>query len=145
MGLKEIMEGVKEEIKREFNIERVVFGMVYDRCVWTERRKSELSLWDRIREDYWIEGLEEVKLEHLYRSLDVIEGKWEEIEKKLWEKRRDLLGLRLDLVFFDLTSIYFTGKEGGIKRRGYSRDSSPEASQIVVGILNASGRIPGKL
>ena len=49
---------------------------------------------------------------------------------------------KLDLVFFDTTSIYFEGQGGDyFGRRGFSKDHRPDLHQMVVGaVLDDNGR-----
>ena len=56
-------------------------------------------------------------------------------EEALFARGRDLFS-ELDLVFFDTTSLYFTG-EGGttIGRFGHSKDRRPDCRQMVLGLV----------
>ena len=57
------------------------------------------------------------------------------IEEALFARRRDLF-TRLDLVFFDTTSIYFEGAGGeSIGQNGHSKDHRPDLKQMVVGMV----------
>ena len=45
-----------------------------------------------------------------------------------------------NLIFYDLTSVYFEGDQAEMAVKGYSRDHRPDADQIVVGlVLNEAG------
>lgn len=57
------------------------------------------------------------------------------IEEEIYGRRHDLF-TRLDLVFFDTTSIYFEG-EGGTElgKHGHSKDHRPDLNQVVVGMV----------
>ncbi len=57
------------------------------------------------------------------------------MEEWLFEERRDLFS-RLDVVFFDTTSIYFEG-EGGetLGEYGNSKDHRPDRKQMIVGVV----------
>jgi transposase len=48
-----------------------------------------------------------------------------------------LFGAKCDLLLYDLTSTYFEGQaeEIPIDRRGYSRDSRPDALQLVLAMV----------
>jgi transposase len=63
------------------------------------------------------------------------------IEEMLFFRNRDLFS-KLDLVFFDTTSIYFEGRGGEhFGRRGFSKDHRPDLHQMVVGaVLDDNGR-----
>ncbi|MEO0157495.1 MAG: IS1634 family transposase, partial [candidate division WOR-3 bacterium] len=105
---------------------------------------SKLSLSEKLMEEYLIEGSESLELHHLYRALDVLYENKEEIEEKLFHKRRDLFSSQPELVFFDTTSSYFEGSGEGscLKRYGHSRDKRPERKQMVIGVLITREGIP---
>ena len=63
------------------------------------------------------------------------------LEEQLFARRRTLFS-RDALVFFDTTSVFFTG-EGGeqLGARGFSKDHRPECKQLVLGmVLDRDGR-----
>jgi len=113
---------------------------------------------ERWREDYVLEGCEELDLHHLYRAMAWLgeelgeaeqDGRTpfaprcvkDQVEEDLFFRRRDLLST-LDLVFFDTTSIYFEGAGGeSLGQHGHSKDHRPDRVQMVVGaVLDAEGR-----
>jgi len=58
----------------------------------------------------------------------------------LYLRVRDMFHLRVDVVFYDLTSTYFEG--AGARRlgkRGYSRDGHPQDKQILIGLILCHG------
>ncbi len=80
------------------------------------------------------------QLQRWYRTLDrLLEAKGA-IEQDLYLQLRDLFGLQVELVFFDLTSTYFEG-QGPVElaRHGHSRDGRPRDRQVLVGVVMASG------
>jgi len=75
-----------------------------------------------------------------YRTLDVLLGAKSAIETELYARLRDLFGLQVDVVFFDLTSTYFEGTgPQTVARHGHSRDGRPRNRQVLVGVVMASG------
>lgn len=79
-------------------------------------------------------------LQPFYRTLDQLIEHKETIEKALYLELRDLFDLKVDMVFYDLTSTYFEG-EGPetISRYGYSRDKRRQNRQILVGMVMVKG------
>ena len=63
------------------------------------------------------------------------------IEEELFARRRDLFS-ELSVVFFDTTSLSFTGAGGkSLGKRGYSKDHRPDLMQMIVGVvIDAAGR-----
>ena len=52
-------------------------------------------------------GLPEVKLQHLYRSLDLLAESKEVLEEELFFKNRHLFNMQVDAVFYDVTTFSF--------------------------------------
>ena len=76
-------------------------------------------------------GLETVSEDELYRAMDWLLERQEQIEKQL-AKRHLEQGC---LVLYDLTSTYFEGRHCPIAHYGHSRDERPGNLQIVFGLL----------
>src|SRR5208283_5164641 len=56
---------------------------------------------------------------------------------------RDLFSLKVDLVFYDITSTYFEGAgPAGLAFKGHSRDEKPHNVQVVVGVVMVAGYWP---
>ena len=51
------------------------------------------------------------------------------------ERYKELCGIRLDALFYDLTPTYFEGDNCLIARLGYSRDGKRDKKQVVVGLV----------
>ena len=141
LGLEGILRRIDSYGGNEFSAERAIFSMVYDRLV---DPGSKLSLSEKLSEEYLIEGSDELELQHLYRSLDVLYENKERIEETLFSKRRDIFSSQPEIVFFDTTSSYFEGSGEGssLKRYGYSRDKRPDRKQMVIGVLITREGIP---
>jgi transposase len=80
------------------------------------------------------------QLQHWYRTLDQLLARKEQIEKALFVRLRDLFSLKVDMVFYDLTSTYFEGKgPPEIAAHGHSRDGKPRNPQVLVGLVLIDG------
>ena len=139
VGLEDILEEYLASHNHSFPVKEAVFAMILNRIL---SPSSKLRVWEWLDEVY-DPNLEGIDLQHLYRALDFVAEHKEEIEKSLFQKVRNLFNLKLDVVFFDTTSIYFEG-EGpeNLATRGFSRDHRPDANQIVIGVLMSSEGIP---
>ena len=151
-GIKRVLEELLAERNFEFDVERAIFLTVLHRLMVSGSDRY-CSKW---RRDYIINGVDELKLHHLYRAMAFLGDQLKDqkdalpfsprcmkdlLEEKLFFYRRDLFS-QLNIVFFDTTSIYFEGA-GGVKlgQRGYSKDHRPDLNQMVVGaILDEKGR-----
>jgi len=139
LGLEDILETHLSQHNMSFPVKEAIFAMVLARIL---SPSSKLRVYEWLDEVYdpLLEGLQ---LHHLYRSLDFLDEHKEEIETSLFQRIRNLFNLKLDVVFYDTTSIYFEG-EGpeGIARKGFSRDHRPDTNQVIVGILMTGEGIP---
>jgi len=138
--------------KFEFDVERAIFLTVLHRLMVSGSDR----FCDKWRRDYLIAGTEQLDLHHLYRAMAFLGEELPDqkqangfgpqrnkdlIEEMLFFDNRDLFS-KLDLVFFDTTSIYFEGQGGQhFGHRGFSKDHRPDLRQMVVGaLLDGNGR-----
>jgi transposase len=154
MGLKQILTQLLGQRKFNFSVERAIFLTVLHR-LFAPGSDREADKW---KEDFRIEGVEELRLHHLYRAMAWLGEELPEeeqeganpfaprctkdvIEERLFEQHRDLFS-SLELVFFDTTSMYFEGEGGeSLGQRGNSKDHRPDLKQMVVGaVLDGDGR-----
>ena len=86
-------------------------------------------------------GIQATKLnaENLCTALDYFypdgKDKAVEIEKEIVGKLKELFGIKMDCLFYDITSTYFEGTKCIIARLGYSRDSKPDELQVNIGLV----------
>ena len=79
------------------------------------------------------------QLQAWYRTLDHLHLNQSRIEVGLYQRLRDLFNFQPELVFYDLTSTYFTGHGPALAKHGYSRDGRPRNVQVVVGVVMVAG------
>jgi len=152
-GLEGIITKMLRGRKFSFSVERAIFLTVLHQLFGTGSDREA----DKWKEDFRLEGVEELQLHHLYRAMawlgeELAEEQQREagpfaprctkdvIEEKLCAQNRDLFS-SLELVFFDTTSLYFEGEGGeSLGRRGNSKDHRPDLKQMVVGaVLDGEG------
>jgi transposase len=83
-------------------------------------------------------GIEPTCLQHLYRSLDKLADYNKVIQKQIYQTGRDLFNQRLDVVFYDVTTLYFDSeveKEGELRQKGFSKDGKIGKTQILFCML----------
>jgi transposase len=100
---------------------------------WREESERLASKRPRVR-------VKDRQLRQWYGTLDrLVRGK-EQIEKELFLSLRNLFSLKVDLVFYDLTSTYFEGHgPWGLADHGHSRDEKPRNRQVLVGLVMIDG------
>jgi transposase len=79
-------------------------------------------------------------LQYWYRTLDHLILNQAQIELALYGRLRDLFDFEPDLVFYDITSVYFEGHgPATLAKHGYSRDGKPRNVQVIVGVVMVAG------
>ena len=151
--------GCREVVRRRlatrhhhFDVERALFMTVLHRLMVSGSDRSALQ-W---RRDQAIDGTDALELQHLYRAMGWLGEALGEpepgapsprrtkdlIEEALFARRRDLF-TDLDLVFFDTTSLFFTGDGGEtLGQYGKSKDRRSDCKQMVLGMVIDGDAIP---
>lgn len=98
----------------------------------------------RRQEDYI--GLGPIELHHCYRSLDFLHDIDGALQEHLYHHRRHLFNTTLDVVFYDVSTLYFDAHypqdEQELRQKGYSKDGKAHKLQIVLGLLVDKNRNP---
>jgi transposase len=89
-------------------------------------------------------GIEELDLQTLYRSLEVLNENFSLVEKYLYSTAVQKFDQDDKELYYDLTSSYFEGCKCIIARYGYSRDRRKDRKQIVIGLVITSDGFPIK-
>lgn len=128
-GLPEILKGLAQGRKFEFDVERAAFALALQRLC-APGSDLQGSGWVQMVE---APGVETLALQHFYRTTAFLAQVRQDLERKLFRRDRDLFNQALDLVFIDTTSLYcYRDAETELRRRGYSRDRRPELPQLVL-------------
>lgn len=147
-GCHDVISALPRRRGCRFAVERAVFLAVLHRLM---RGGSDLAA-ERWRQEYRIDGCEDLDLHHLYRAMawlgEELPADQQDsatpfaprctknlVEEQLFAHRRDLFS-RLDLAFMDTTSLYFEGLGGqSIGQYGYSKDHRPDLRQMILAVL----------
>jgi hypothetical protein len=128
--------------------ERAAFALVANRAL---APASKLGMWSRWLERVHLESLPAggLRLEQLYRAMDLLAEHKERIERALFFEVADLMSADVDLIFYDTTSVYVEREdeeegEGALLKRGHSKDSRPDLPQVVVGLAVTREGLPVK-
>ena len=140
--------------------ERVLFALTANRAL---APSSKLAAARWASEDVLITGLPATTDDACYRAMDWLLEISGALEKEVFERASDLLGLDVDLLFFDTTSTYFQtdradepvardgngvpaadggGREAGFRTWGKSKDHRDDLPQVVIGMAVTRDGIP---
>ena len=148
-GCRDVIRGLLAGRRHRFDVERAVFMTVLHRLTVSGSDRSAM----RWRRDQAIEGVDGLDLQHMYRAMgwlgelldpsDPARRRTKDlVEEALFARRRDLFS-GLDLVFFDTTSLYFTGLGGEtLGRHGKSKDGRGDCRQMVLGMVIDADGVP---
>lgn len=144
LGISEVISEIANKHKKlSYDLKKVLFTLITSRFV---KPVSKLALYDR-----WIEKFYPVMvdhtlaLQHIYRSLDILAGHKEQIEQSLYEYKKDLFSINVDIVLYDLTTLRFESTRedlGELRKFGYSKEMRTDCTQIVFGLLTDTDGIP---
>jgi len=168
LGIRELLpklarDNVSAHVKASEKIvpvERACFAMVANRACAPSAKLYCYEQW--IREDVHIQGVEDLALHHLYRSMDFFEKHKDELEKAIYFRLSDLLNVDVELIFYDTTTLHFeideedadgvtiTGSQNsGAKeyealrqRSKSSKNKRSDVPQIVVGLAMTRDGLP---
>ena len=146
-GCRTVVQDLLAGRRFEFAVERAVFLTVLHRLVVSGSDRA-CEHW---REDYRIDGVDDLGLHHLYRAMAWLGEELPQseqavhtlaprcikdlVEEQLFARRRDLFS-ELSVVFMDTTTLYFEGRGGDtLGQKGHSKDYRPHLNQMVVGII----------
>ena len=136
--LDEILDKLVEDKEIEYDFKSVVFSMVIDRLL---KPKSKLALVEN-KEDYFYIN-DELQLNHIYRSLDILSENKLNIEEALFNRNKTLFNISTDIVFYDVTTFYYESKnENDLKKFGYSKDGKFGDVQVVMGLMIDKNGLP---
>jgi hypothetical protein len=135
--------GIGEALRRRLTAaelsaphEAALFAMAANRL---DEPGSKLACAERwLPDTAWLPDAHGLKVDQLYRALDVLAVQAEGIEQEVFLRTADLFKLDVDLIFYDTTTAWFTideaDEEGGLRRRGHAKDGPDGAPQVVIAL-----------
>ena len=82
-------------------------------------------------------------LDRIYRLMDKIHPKISDIKSNTFEQTKKLMPNKVDIVFFDVTTLYFESVEtDDLRAFGYSKDCRFNTTQVVLALATNSDGLP---
>ncbi len=132
-GLDTLLNRISRKHKLSYNLVAVVLLMLMERL--NEPASKRRNYFNQT-EYLGLQG--EIKLEQLYRSLDLLDKYSDIIQNQIFKKGRDLSNLDLDVVFYDVTTLYFESQREdpeSIRQKGFGKDGKIGDTQIIFSLL----------
>jgi hypothetical protein len=165
LGIGPAMRELLKGRRLDASAERVLFALTANRAL---APSSKLAAARWASEDVLVTGLPETTDDACYRAMDWLLQIREALEQRVFDRAAEVLGLEVDLLFFDTTSTYFVteeadvpvardqqgnpvpggagdagnGREAGFRTWGKSKDHRDDLPQIVIGMAVTRDGIP---
>lgn len=139
LGFDNILNDVKSKYEISFDFNMAVKLLIFNRLT---DPKSKLAIHEW-KQQLYSNDFQNVDLQHLYRSLDILAENKKILQKHLFEKTISLFKPEIKLAFYDLTTIYFESQEPDqLRKFGYSKDNKTDCTQVVIGLILNQDNIP---
>jgi len=164
LGIGPALRGLLAGRRLDPAAERVLFALTANRAL---APSSKLAAARWASEDVLIAGLPETSDDACYRAMDWLLQIREPLERQVFDRASEVLGLEVDLLFFDTTSTYFQveeadapvardrqgsavrdgaqaegTREAGFRTWGRSKDHRDDLPQVVIGMAVTRTGIP---
>ena len=153
LQIDKVIESIAHRAGLKVPLERALFSMVANRALAPCSKLYCFEQW--LREDVYLPHAEGLELQHLYRSMDVLEHHKAEVEKAVYFATADLMNVDVDLVFYDTTSLHFEVDQEDeavlnkfeqhydpLRKRGNSKNGREDAPQVVIGLAVTRDGLP---
>ena len=85
----------------------------------------------------------EIGLDRIYRMMDSLLEHEEEFQRAIFQNTQSLCFEKIQMTFFDVTTLYFEStEEDEIRRFGYSKDQQFHSVQVVVALATTQDGLP---
>jgi hypothetical protein len=131
-GLPRIFSRISNKHKLQFDFQNAALLMILERLQDPCSKRSTY-----FNQSEYL-GIKPVGLQHLYRTLDKLADYNQLIQKQIFQTGRDLFNQRLDVVFYDVTTLYFDSDvevEEKLRQKGFSKDGKVGKTQILFCML----------
>jgi transposase len=127
VGFNSLLDGNDKKILKEVVVARI------------EEPASKRKTRDRLEKDCNFN----VSLDAIYRMMDKLELKTDDVLQLCFSATRSLFNDKIDLVFFDVTTLYFESIiDDELRNFGYSKDQKFHQTQVVLAMAVTNEGVP---
>ncbi|MBU1895471.1 IS1634 family transposase [Patescibacteria group bacterium] len=139
LGISKIINRhLRKKCKASFDVAAYALLMTIHRLI-NPGSKLALTDWFMKIDFPQISDLDYLKL---LRSLAYVYRVKDEVEADLFQAQQNLFNLKVDIIFYDVTSTYFEGEGPEYAAKGYSRDRRPDRVQILLALAVTQEGLP---
>ena len=156
------IEGLKEELRTSNGIEDI-FGVMYDRIGlkssiasgYKQEEANEILkklVLMRVKDpqskkqsvyQYEQEKADSLNLDRVYRMMDKLYDNEKRVKSKISSTSRSFFKQKVDVAFFDVTTLYFESfTPDDLRRSGFSKDNKVKETQVMLALMTTSEGIP---
>lgn len=119
------------------------------------RPGSKLACHERWLERVWLPAARDLRLDQLYRALDILAEHGDGIEQEVFWHSADLFKLDVDLVFYDATTAWFECDDEDVaseswrgltfaplRKRGHSKEGRDSDPQVIIALAGTRDGMP---
>lgn len=131
-----VLSAIQNDKKTQFDFNNSCFLMAVQHLL---APASKLATY---REQQQYAKLDQVDLNHLYRALDIASSNKDKIEMHVFKTNCALYNMRIDVVFYDVTTFRFESvNKDDLRAFGFSKDCKFNEVQVVFGMMiDSEGR-----
>lgn len=132
MGFEDLISKTRKDNQWNEILKQVVISRIFEPS--SKRRTSQETL---------IDMSEEIALEKIYRMMDRLVEHEQAIKARICQSSMSLLDFTVDILFFDVTTLYFESfDEDELRRFGLSKDCKFKETQIVLALVTNDQGVP---
>jgi len=137
LGIEEVLREAQRYSRIKYSLPEAVFLMALQHLL---EPKSKLSTYQEQQRYFQIK---EASLQHMYRSLDRLSDKKEDIEAELFQHNYVRVNKSVDVVFYDVTTIHFESVlADALRDFGFSKNCKFNEVQVMMGMIIDSNGLP---
>jgi len=127
LGFNQILPQKQSEVLREVLLARIAMPT-------SKHRAQEILAADFGRD---------IPLDRIYRMLDALLLKKDAVQKQVFSATQSLFAEQVNIVFFDVTTLYFEStEEDELRTFGYSKDQKFHMTQVVLALATNMAGLP---
>jgi transposase len=127
-----LIEGSKKDVQWNSILESCVLARIANPV--SKRRTASL-----LEEDYGVK----LPLEKIYRMMDNLAERESSIKQHIAKTTRSLFKEKVDVLFFDVTTLYFESfKADDLRNFGFSKDCKFKETQVMLALVTTTNGLP---